>query len=93
MNAASAIKTPTPPYTDDIAGYLLSGGKNRRMGGRKKLFLEYNHTPFYRHILTAFQTQVSFWISVPFPGSLFRNLALENLTLRMNSSISLCQTR
>ncbi len=28
MNAASAIKTPTPPYTDDIAGYLLSGGKN-----------------------------------------------------------------
>ncbi len=46
MNAASAIKTPTPPYTDDIAGYLLSGGKNRRMGGRKKLFLEYNTPPF-----------------------------------------------
>lgn len=41
----------------NIAGYILAGGKNLRMGGRKKVFLEYGGEYFYRHILHAFQSQ------------------------------------
>lgn len=52
---------------DDIAGYILSGGKNRRMGGRKKLFLEYNKTPFYCHILTAMSPLKTIYLSVDTP--------------------------
>lgn len=40
-----------------IAGYILAGGKNRRMDGKKKLFLEYGGEYFYRRILRAFQSQ------------------------------------
>lgn len=40
-----------------IAGYILAGGENLRMGGRKKVFLEYGGECFYRHILYAFQGQ------------------------------------
>ena len=81
MNAASAIKTPTPPYTDDIAGYLLSGGKNRRMGGRKKLFLEYNHTPFYRHILTGMSPLNTIYLSVDTPEP-YKSVGLPLITDR-----------
>lgn len=41
----------------NIAGYILAGGENLRMGGKKKIFLEYGGEYFYRHILYAFQSQ------------------------------------
>jgi molybdopterin-guanine dinucleotide biosynthesis protein MobB len=36
-----------------IAGYILAGGKNRRMDGKKKLFLEYEGKAFYKYIVDA----------------------------------------
>ena len=30
------------PYTNKVTGVILSGGKNTRMGGRNKAFLEFN---------------------------------------------------
>lgn len=36
-----------------IAGYILAGGKNTRMHGQKKLFLEYKHKTFLTHIAGA----------------------------------------
>jgi molybdopterin-guanine dinucleotide biosynthesis protein MobB len=36
-----------------IAGYILAGGKNRRMDGKKKLFLEYEGKAFYEYIVDA----------------------------------------
>ena len=50
-----------------IAGYLLSGGENRRMGGKKKLFLEYEGTPFYRRILTGMSALTAVYLSVDIP--------------------------
>lgn len=47
-----------------IAGYILTGGQNRRMGGEKKLFLEYEGKPFYRHILSAFSMFPRTFLSV-----------------------------
>ena len=49
---------------NDIAGFLLAGGKNRRMGGEKKLFLEYEGEPFYRRILTAMSILQTVYLSV-----------------------------
>lgn len=40
-----------------LAGYILAGGENRRMDGKKKLFLEYGGESFCRHILCAFHNQ------------------------------------
>lgn len=51
----------------DIAGYLLAGGKNRRMGGEKKLFLEYEGKPFYRHILAGMADLETVYLSVDEP--------------------------
>ena len=50
-----------------IAGYLLSGGENRRMGGKKKLFLEYEGAPFYRRILTGMSALTVVYLSVDIP--------------------------
>lgn len=50
-----------------IAGYLLSGGENRRMGGKKKLFLEYEGAPFYRRILTGMSALTAVYLSVDIP--------------------------
>lgn len=38
-----------------LACLILSGGKNRRMGGEKKLFLQLDGQPFYRHLLSALE--------------------------------------
>lgn len=47
-----------------IAGYILTGGKNRRMNGKKKIFLEYKGEAFYQHILHAFCGLSSIYLSV-----------------------------
>ncbi|CVI71664.1 putative molybdenum cofactor guanylyltransferase [Clostridiales bacterium CHKCI001] len=47
-----------------IAGYILTGGKNRRMNGKKKLFLEYEGKPFYQHIVQAFHSFSTIYLSV-----------------------------
>jgi molybdopterin-guanine dinucleotide biosynthesis protein A len=47
-----------------IAGYILTGGKNRRMGGEKKLFLRYRERAFYEHLLDALGTFQSIYLSV-----------------------------
>lgn len=39
----------------DIAGYLLAGGESRRMGGEKKLFLEYEGETFFRRLLKVME--------------------------------------
>lgn len=38
---------------DRIAGYLLNGGKSRRMNGENKLFLQYKGVCFYSYIRKA----------------------------------------
>ena len=48
----------------DIAAYILSGGKNSRMGGKKKLFLEYDGIPFYQRILDACSLFRTVYLSV-----------------------------
>lgn len=52
---------------DAIAGYILAGGRNRRMGGRKKLFLEYGQIPFYRHVLSGMSMLKTVYLSVDTP--------------------------
>ncbi|MCQ2492145.1 MAG: molybdenum cofactor guanylyltransferase [Lachnospiraceae bacterium] len=47
-----------------IAGYILSGGKNSRMQGRKKLFLTFQKTPFYTHIIKAMSSLHAIYLSV-----------------------------
>lgn len=49
---------------NSIAGYILTGGKNRRMGGKRKLFLEYKGKPFYWHILQALDLFSNVYLSV-----------------------------
>ncbi len=81
MDQKTTINRPTPPDADDIAGYLLSGGRNRRMGGCKKLFLEYNHTPFYRHILTGMSPLKTIYLSVDTPEP-YKSVGLPLITDR-----------
>lgn len=47
-----------------IAGYLLTGGKNSRMDGKKKLFLSYQGTPFYTYILHALRVFPKTYLSI-----------------------------
>lgn len=47
-----------------IAGYILSGGKNRRMEGKPKLFLEYGGASFYEHIKRALAPFPEIYLSV-----------------------------
>lgn len=39
-----------------IEGYIMTGGKNSRMNGKKKIFLEYNNKSFLDNILGSFKT-------------------------------------
>ncbi len=48
----------------EICGYILAGGKNRRMNGHKKIFLEYEGSAFYERILHAFEEFDVTYISV-----------------------------
>ena len=47
-----------------IAGYIVAGGKNSRMQGKKKLFLEYNDRSFLESILDALQGIDKVYLSV-----------------------------
>lgn len=47
-----------------VAGYVMTGGKNSRMGGQKKLFLELEGRTFLEHILEAFQDLPKIYLSV-----------------------------
>jgi molybdopterin-guanine dinucleotide biosynthesis protein A len=47
-----------------IAGYILTGGKNRRMAGEKKLFLDYQGQPFWVHLYTALEGFPTVYLSV-----------------------------
>jgi molybdopterin-guanine dinucleotide biosynthesis protein A len=47
-----------------IAGYILTGGKNSRMGGEKKLFLDYQGQPFWTYLLTALEVFPTVYLSV-----------------------------
>lgn len=47
-----------------ICGYILAGGKNSRMNGEKKLFLNYQGKTFCDHILQAFDMLPETYISV-----------------------------
>lgn len=47
-----------------IAGYILTGGKNSRMNGKKKLFLELEGQPFYKIITNAFAGLDKIYLSV-----------------------------
>ena len=48
----------------EICGYILAGGRNRRMNGQKKIFLEYEGTTFCERILQAFEEFDATYISV-----------------------------
>ena len=47
-----------------ICGYILAGGKNSRMNGEKKLFLNYQGETFCSRILQAFDMLPETYISV-----------------------------
>ena len=47
-----------------IAGYILSGGKNRRMGGEKKAFLTLENQTFLHRISDALSVFPSIYLSV-----------------------------
>lgn len=47
-----------------IAGYILSGGQNRRMNGEKKLMLTYQGKSFYERIQQTFSIFPSTYLSV-----------------------------
>ena len=47
-----------------VAGYILSGGKNTRMEGQKKLFLHYGGATFCQRILHACDCLPAVYLSV-----------------------------
>lgn len=47
-----------------IAGCILTGGKNRRMNGNKKLFLSYEGKSFLDHLLQALSSLEKVYLSV-----------------------------
>ena len=49
---------------DQIAGYILTGGKNRRMEGRKKLLLQYKEKTFLEWIMEAMDILPLVYLSV-----------------------------
>ena len=51
-----------------IAGYILAGGDNRRMGGRKKLLLDREGRAFGEWICEAFEGLDRVYLSVAAPG-------------------------
>ena len=59
-----------------VSGYILSGGKNSRMNGEKKLFLLLDGIPFYQHILRALSPLPLVRLSVERPEP-YAHLGLE----------------
>ncbi len=47
-----------------VAGYILTGGKSRRMEGRTKLFLSYQGRSFYAFIQCALDVFPAVYLSV-----------------------------
>lgn len=47
-----------------IAGYILAGGKNRRMNGQKKLFLPYGNSDFFHSIKNSLRIFPAVYLSV-----------------------------
>lgn len=47
-----------------LAGYILAGGKNRRMDGRKKLFLTYREKSFYEWLREGMDSLDTIYVSV-----------------------------
>ena len=48
----------------EIAGYILAGGDNRRMAGRKKALLTYQNQTFYAHIRERMPAFKNVYLSV-----------------------------
>ncbi len=63
----------------EIAGYILTGGKSRRMEGKDKLFLEFGGESFYHHIRRALAPFSSVYLSV----SAENRLRCQSLSLPM----------
>lgn len=60
-----------------IAGYILAGGNNRRMQGRKKLFLPYDHqTDFFHSIMRSMQKLPKVYLSVAKEEREYKKLGL-----------------
>ncbi|MCU0078797.1 molybdenum cofactor guanylyltransferase [Extibacter muris] len=47
-----------------VAGYILAGGKNTRMGGRKKLLLDYKGKSFYEWLKESLRDTGAVYVSV-----------------------------
>ncbi|MEF9917216.1 MAG: molybdenum cofactor guanylyltransferase [Lachnospiraceae bacterium] len=52
------------PMEKEIAGYILAGGQNRRMGGVKKLFLSYQERSFYDWLREGLSSLDKIYVSV-----------------------------
>lgn len=64
-----------------IAGYLLNGGKSRRMNGENKLFLQYKGVSFYSYIRRALSAFPVVYLSVAKENlMLYRELSLPTVT-------------
>lgn len=59
-----------------LAGVIVMGGKNTRMGGRKKAFLTLNGKYFYEHILASMKNVNKIYFSVE-NVELYKNLNYE----------------
>ncbi len=66
---------------DQIAGYILTGGKSRRMNGQDKLFLDYRGAAFYDHIRKALGSFSAVYLSVACEGrNRYESLGLPMVT-------------
>ncbi len=62
-----------------VAGVIIMGGKNTRMNGRKKAFLDYNGKPFYQHISDALVSTDKIYFSVE-EAHPYKNIEQEIIT-------------
>lgn len=60
----AVIKMKDHIMEKEIAGYILAGGDNRRMSGRKKVLLTYQNQTFYAHIKERMPAFMNVYLSV-----------------------------
>jgi molybdopterin molybdotransferase len=60
----AVIKKKDRIMEKEIAGYILAGGDNRRMAGRKKALLTYQNQTFYAHIRERMPAFKNVYLSV-----------------------------
>lgn len=60
----AVIKMKDHIMEKEIAGYILAGGDNRRMSGRKKVLLTYQNRTFYAHIKERMPAFMNVYLSV-----------------------------